>query len=162
MIQAHRPFACRTLSLTLSAAIAGVPALAAAGPPVPVAAPDRPIAASAARAAAQAASTSERTEMSPALKWTGFGQIAGGASLIALGAVIDDTHCFDYGDDDFLGNDVFDQDCETAQKAAYWGGGVMAGVGVGLLIMAHASRRPASPTVTMRRGRLSIQQTIRF
>jgi hypothetical protein len=162
MILANRPLISRTLALSLSVAMAGVPALAAAGPPLPVAAPDRPIAASAARAAMQAASTDGRTEMSPALKWTGFGLIAGGASMIALGAVIDDTHCFDYAGDDFFDGDSFDDDCETAKTISYWGGGVMAGVGVGLLIMAHASRRPVSPTVTMRRGRLSIQQTIRF
>jgi hypothetical protein len=158
MILAHRPFVSRTLATALSVAMAGVPTLAAAGPPAPVDPIDRPIAASAARAAI--AQAPQRTEMSPALKWTGFGLIAGGASLIALGAVIDDTGCF--GEDDLFDRDIFDDDCETAQKASYWGGGVMAGVGVGLLIMAHASRRPVSPTVTMRRGRLSIQQTIRF
>ena len=100
--------------------------------------------------------------MPPGLKWTGFGLIAGGGALIALGAVIDDDNCFDYGDDDFFDNDVFDNDCEAARKASFLAGGVMAGVGVGLMIMVHASRRPVSPTVTIQHGRLTIQQRVRF
>lgn len=149
---------CQTLSIVLATLLPGVPAAAAAQSSPVLQRSATPIADAAARAATQAAPT--RTEMSPALKWTGFGLIAGGASLIALGAVIDDTHCF--GEDQLADNDVFDGDCETARKGAYWGGGVMAGVGVGLLIMAHASRRPVSPTITMRHGRILIQQQVRF
>ena len=152
----------QALSLALAALLTGVPSLAAAagaqGPP-----PSRsetPIADAAVRAAAQMTET--RTEMPPGLKWTGFGLIAGGGALIALGAVIDDDDCFDYGDDDFFDDDVFDNDCETVRKASYLSGGIMAGVGVGLLIMAQASRRPVSPTVTMQHGRLMIQQRVRF
>ena len=152
----------QALSLALAALLSGVPSMAAAAaaqaaPPVRS---ETPLADAAVRAAVQASET--RTEMPPGLKWTGFGLIVGGGSLIALGAVIDDTHCFDYGEDDFLDNDVFDDDCETAQKASYLAGGIMAGVGVGLLIMGHASRRPVSPTVTMRHGRVMIQQRVRF
>jgi len=126
-----------------------------APPPVPSA---TPIADAAARAAVQASAT--RTEMPPGLKWTGFGLIVGGGSLIALGAVIDDTHCF--GEEHLIDNDVFDNDCENARTASYLAGGIMAGVGVGLLIMGHASRRPVSPTVTMQHGRMLIQQRVRF
>ena len=163
----------QALSLVLAALLSGVPSVAAAAgqaPPAP-ARPATPIADSAARAAAAQTITAE-TEMSPALKWTGFGLIAGGGSLIALGAVIDDDDCFDFDDDDFFDddpfdndpfpNDAFDDDCETARKASYLAGGIMTGVGVGLLIMANASRRPVSPTVTMRNGRLLIQQRVRF
>ena len=146
----------QALSLVLAALLSGVPSVAAAGQAAPV--PLRsttPIADAAARAAVQASET--RTEMPPGLKWTGFGLIVGGGSLIALGAVIDDTHCF--GEDDLV--DV-DNDCENARKASYLAGGIMAGVGVGLLIMGHASRRPVSPTVTMQHGRMVIQQRVRF
>jgi hypothetical protein len=149
----------QALSLALVAALSGVPSVAAAAaqaaPPIRS---DTPIADAAVRAAVQAGET--RTEMPPGLKWTGFGLIVGGGSLIALGAVIDDTHCF--GEDDLVDNDVFDNDCENARTAAYLAGGIMAGVGVGLLIMGHASRRPVSPTITMQHGRMMVQQRVRF
>lgn len=149
----------QALSLALVAALSGVPSVAAAAAqaPPPLRS-ETPIADAAVRAAVQATET--RTEMPPGLKWTGFGLIVGGGSLIALGAVIDDTHCF--GEDDPFDNDVFDNDCENARKASYLAGGIMTGVGVGLLIMGHASRRPVSPTVTMQHGRMMIQQRVRF
>jgi len=150
----------QALSLVLAALLSGAPSVAAAAgqaapPPVRSA---TPIADAAVRAAVQASET--RTEMPPGLKWTGFGLIVGGGSLIALGAVIDDTHCF--GEEHLIDNDVFDNDCENARTASYLAGGIMAGVGVGLLIMGHASRRPVSPTVTMQHGRMLIQQRVRF
>jgi hypothetical protein len=161
MIPRRSPFR-RALSLALAALLSGVPSMAAAAgaQAPPPARSATPIADAAVRAAVQVTET--RTEMPPGLKWTGFGLIAGGGSLIALGALIDDDSCFDYGDDDFFDNDAFDDDCETARKASYFAGGVMTGVGIGLLIMANASRRPVSPTVTMRHGRLMIQQRVRF
>ena len=148
----------QALSIVLAALLSGVPAAAAAqaAPVVPRAA--TPIADAAARAALQ--TTTTQTEMSPALKWTGFGLIAGGGSLIALATLIDEDHCF-VNDDDFDDDGLID-DCETAKKATYLTGGIMAGVGVGLLIMANASRRPVSPTITMRHGRFLIQQRVRF
>lgn len=149
----------QALSLALAALLSGMPSMAAAagaqGPP-PVRS-ETPFADAAIRTAVQ--TTGTRTEMPPGLKWTGFGLIIGGGSLIGLGAISD---CVDYGDHGGFGNDVFDDDCETARKASYLAGGIMAGVGVGLLIMAHASRRPVSPTVTMQHGRLMIQQRVRF
>jgi hypothetical protein len=153
----HQP-----LSVALAALLSGVPSMAAAAAAQapPPARADTPIADAAMRAAVQATET--RTEMPPGLKWTGFGLIAGGGALIALGAVIDDDDCFDYGDDDVFDDDVFDNDCETVRKASFLSGGIMAGVGVGLLIMANASRRPVSPTVTMQHGRLMVQQRVRF
>ena len=148
----------QALSIVLAALLSGVPAVAAAQAPPVRQRSATPIAAAAARAATQAATT--RTEMSPALKWTGFGLIVGGGSLIALAALIDEDHCF--VDDDEFDDDGLIDDCETAKKATYLTGGIMAGVGVGLLIMANASRRPVSPTITMRHGGFLIQQRVRF
>jgi hypothetical protein len=151
----------QALSLALAALLSGVPSMAAAAgvqAPTPVRS-ETPIADAAVRAAAQVTET--RTEMPPGLKWTGFGLIVGGASLIALGAISDDRTCIGYGDDHF-GNDLYVSDCDDARKVAYAAGGIMAGVGVGLLIMAQASRRPVSPTVTVQHGRMMIQQRVRF
>ena len=92
-----------------------------------------------------------------ALKWTGFGLVAGGGSLIAIGAVIDYEDCFDNGYTYY--------DCDDVRKAAFVAGGIMAGVGVGLLAMAAFSGHRGHgryPTVTMQRGRMLAQQPIRF
>ena len=89
--------------------------------------------------------------------WTGFGLIAGGGSLIAVGAVIDAEDCFDNG--------VSYYDCDDVRKAAYVTGGIMAGVGVGLMLMAsHSGHRGHGryPSITMQRGRMLVQQPIRF
>jgi hypothetical protein len=155
----------QALSLALAAALSGAPSVvsAAAAQAPPPARSTTPIADAAVRAAAQMTET--RTEMPPGLKWTGFGLVVGGGSLIALGAVIDENDCFDFSNGGvgiYHSNYAFDNDCQTARKASYLAGGIMAGVGVGLLIMAQASRRPVSPTVTMQHGRMLIQQRVRF
>jgi hypothetical protein len=125
-------FARRPLALLIALALSGVPALAAAGEPPIVPPPSAtPIADSAARAAAQPGYYGRRHDNNGA-KWAGFGLLVGGASLIAVGAMLDDD-CFD--------NRLNDYDCTTARKGAFLAGGIMAGVGAGLLIMASHSDR---------------------
>jgi hypothetical protein len=126
----HVP-ARRPLALILALVLSGVPALAAADEaPIPPTPSRTPIADSAARAAVAQGYYGRRRDNSAA-RWTGFGLLAGGASLIAVGAVLDDD-CFD--------NRIADYDCSTARKGAFLAGGIMAGVGAGLLILASHDR----------------------
>jgi len=150
----------RASSLTLVALLSGLPALAAAAEPGAPAPPTRsatPIA-DAARAAVSQHGYYGHDD-NAALKWTGFGLIAGGGSLIAIGAVIDNEDCFDNG--------ITYYDCDDVRKAAYVTGGIMAGVGVGLMVMAshsghHHHGHGHYPSITMQRGRMIVQQPIRF
>jgi hypothetical protein len=144
----------RRLALVLTLVLSGLPVLAAAEPPAPLPPPPTPIADGAARAA-----VSQRYyhghDDNAALKWTGFGLIAGGGSLIAIGAVLDDEDCFDHGYSYY--------DCDDVRKTAFVAGGIMAGVGVGLMIMAsHTGGHRHYPSVTMQRGRMLVQQRVRF
>jgi hypothetical protein len=157
MFSRHLP-ARRASSLALTVLLSGLPSLATAADPAAPAPPARsatPIA-DAARAAVDRQDYGHH-DASPALKWTGFGLVAGGGTLIALGAVLDDEDCFENG--------VPYYDCDDVRKVAYVTGGVMAGVGVGLLVMAHHSghrNHGRYPTITMQRGRMLVQQPIRF
>jgi hypothetical protein len=149
----------RASSLTLAVLLSGLPTLAAAAEPAAPTLPTRsatPIA-DAARAAVSQHGYYGHDD-NAALMWTGFGLIAGGASLIAVGAVIDNEDCFDNG--------VALHDCDDVRKAAYVTGGIMAGVGVGLMIMAshsgHHHHRGHYPSITMQRGRMLVQQQVGF
>ena len=146
----------RPLAAVLAAAISGVPGLAAAADPPAVRAAATPIADAASEAVAHQSDGGGNGN--PALKWTGFGLIAGGGTLVALGAVLDDEDCFD--------NDIAAYDCDDVRKVAYVTGGAMAGVGVALMIMGRgerASRDPGRyPSVTLQRGRVLVRQHVRF
>lgn len=157
MFLRHLP-ARRASSLMLAVLLSGLPSLAAAAEPAPPAPPTRsatPIADAARAAAAQQAYVHH--DDNTALKWTGFGLVAGGGSLIAIGAVIDYEDCFDNGYTYY--------DCDDVRKAAFVAGGIMAGVGVGLLVMAGVSGSRGHgryPSITMQRGRMLVQQRVGF
>jgi len=173
MLSRHLP-ARRASSLALAVLLSGLPSLAAAADPATSAVPagaapvattppvTTPMAATPIADAARAAVNQygyHGHDNTDALMWTGFGLIAGGASLIAVGAVIDNEDCFDNG--------IAYHNCDDVRKAAFVTGGVMAGVGVGLMIMAshsghHHHGHGPYPSITMQRGRMLVQQPIRF
>jgi hypothetical protein len=157
MVPRHS-FATRYVSLVLAAALAGVPTLAAADPPAAPLPSATPIA-DAARAAALQRYGYRGRDRNDAMKWTGFGLTVAGASLIAVGAVLEDDDCFD--------DDIGIRDCRDIRKGAFLAGGIMAGTGIGLLIMSadRGGRRRGRgryPDVTMRGGRMVVQQRISF
>jgi hypothetical protein len=152
-------FATRSVSLVLAAVLAGVPSLAAADPPAPLLPSTPTPIADAARAAALQRYGYRGRNRHDAMKWTGFGLTVAGASLVAVGAVLEDDDCFD--------NDISRGDCRDIRKGAFLAGGIMAGTGIGLLIMSadRGGRRRGRgryPDVTMRGGRMVVQQRIRF
>jgi hypothetical protein len=165
MFSRHLP-ARRPVALALALTLSGVPALAAAGEPSTAPAAESATSVSAATSATPIAD-SARVEVqrrrggyrghddNAGLKWTGFGLLVGGASLIAVGAVAEDN-CFD--------SDLGDFSCDNARKGAFLAGGIMAGVGVGLLVMANTTgrRHRRYPSVTMQRGRMLVQQQLSF
>jgi hypothetical protein len=165
MFSRHLPVR-RPVALGLALLLSGVPALAAAGEP-PADAVLPPVAGASVTHGATPIADSARAEVqrrrggyrrhgdNDALKWTGFGLLVGGASLIAVGAVADDN-CFD--------SDLGDYSCDNVRKGAFLAGGIMAGVGVGLLVMANSTGRHRGryPSVTMQRGRMMVQERVRF
>ena len=162
MLSRHLP-ARRVSSLAIAVLLSGLPSLAAAADPATPTVP--PGAVSSATPIADAARAAVNQygyhghDNNDALMWTGFGLIAGGASLIAVGAVIDNEDCFDNG--------IAYHNCDDVRKAAYVTGGIMAGVGVGLMVMAshsghHHHGHGHYPSITMQRGRMIVQQPIRF
>jgi hypothetical protein len=151
-------FATRSVSLVLAAALAGMPSLAAAEPPAAPAPSATPIA-DAARAAALQRYGYRGRDRNDAMKWTGFGLTVAGASLIAVGAVLEDDDCFE--------NDIARGDCRDIRKGAFLAGGIMAGTGIGLLVMSadRGGRRRGRgryPDITMRGGRMVVQQRLSF
>ena len=162
MLSRHLP-ARRASSLALAVLLSGLPSLAAAAGPATPAAPAGAVSsptpiADAARAAVNQYGYHGH-DNNDALMWTGFGLIAGGASLIAVGAVIDNEDCFDNG--------IAYHNCDDVRKAAYVTGGIMAGVGVGLMVMAshsghHHHGHGHYPSITMQRGRMLVQQQVGF
>ena len=161
MVPRHS-FATRSVSLALAALLSGVPSLASAetpGVPVTPVVPSATPIADAARAAALQRYGYRGRGRNDAMKWTGFGLTVAGASLVAIGAVLEDDDCFD--------NDIGRADCDDLRKGAFLAGGIMAGTGIGLLIMSadRGGRRRGRgryPAVTMRGGRMVVQQQIRF
>ena len=157
MVPRHS-FATRSVSMALAALLSGLPSLAAAEPPAVPAPSPTPIA-DAARAAALQRYGYRGRDRNDAMKWTGFGLTVAGASLIAVGAVLEDDDCFE--------NDIARGDCSDIRKGAFLAGGIMAGTGIGLLIMSadRGGRRRGRgryPDVTMRGGRMVVQQRLSF
>jgi len=113
--------------------------------PQPEAAPLR---AAAAREALRLSAPARRGPLPAGLKWTGLGLLMGSGFPVFV---------VKFGDcipDDFS--------CRDQRHAAYALAGVMAATGAGLLVIGHAKRSPAMPTIVLRDGRAVVQQRITF
>jgi len=81
-----------------------------------------------AEAAKQApSSTSTRTRMSPAYKWTGLGLLMGGGLLLASGVLVDNACIEDGGHSGEF--------CRDLQTAWFTTGGIVAGAGGAVLLI---------------------------
>ena len=86
--------------------------------------------------------------MPAGLKWTGIGLVIG-SGLPVLAA--------NFGDCLYS-----ERHCRNQRHVAYAVGGVMAGTGAALLLIANAKRSPALPTIVLNDGRAMVQQRITF
>jgi hypothetical protein len=106
-----------------------------------------PIAAAASREAARPA-PGPRGALPGGLKWTGISLLAVGGAILPVAR---------YGDctpSDFA--------CRDQRAAGYVAGGLLAGTGALLLVIAHHKRSPAIPSLVIDGQRAVVQQRIRF
>ena len=131
------------VAVVLAGRLASAPFAAADEPCSP-----SPIRAAAAKEAARIAVSTQRGPMPAGLKWTGIGLLAASTLPVAVAA---------------LGDCVPDEfACRDKRAAAYVVGGLMAGTGALLLVIAHARRDTPLPSVTVGRGRAAIVQRVTF
>jgi hypothetical protein len=136
---------CRRLVAVVFAGRLALAPFAFAEDPTPETAPLR---AAAAREASRLSQPARRGPMPGGLKWTGLGLLMG-SGLPVLIAKFGDCVPSDFS-------------CRDQRHAAYAVAGVLAGTGAALLVIAHAKRSPALPTIVVRDGRVVLQQRIAF
>ena len=107
-----------------------------------------PIHAAAEREAARAVSTADRGPMSPGLKWTGIGLLAGSAVPFAVAR---------WGDCNPEG-----PACGHRRRQRYAAAGLLAGTGAVLLVAADAKREAPLPSLVFGDGRAAILQRVTF
>jgi hypothetical protein len=113
----------------------------------------------AAIAAGRELAQSTEAPASRARGWTAWGLIAGGGILALLGGleVFDDDDGED--DEEDLGDADDGEDADGWENGALLGGGIAAAAVGGWLLLAGDK---SGPVVSVRPGRMSVRQTIRF
>lgn len=139
-----RSSGCRLVAAVFAGRLALAP-FAFADDAKPEAAPLR---AAAAREAVRLSGPARRGPMPAGLKWTGLGLLMGSGWPVF---VVKFSDCI-----------PDDASCRDQRHAAYAVAAVMAGTGVGLLVIGNAKRSPAMPSLVVRDGRVLVQQRITF
>jgi hypothetical protein len=109
-----------------------------------------------------AAAQQQIEERSRARFWSGIALLAGGATLATLGGleVGDDETGPDDGED--FDNSDDGEDSDGWGNKALLGGGIAAATVGGILLLTGRKGRKAGPVLSVRPGRVTVQQTIDF
>ena len=126
---------------------------------LPASASAGPLRSAAEKAGRELAAAQPPAERGRGRFWTGIALIAGGSALAVLGGV-------EFGDDESGPDDGEDNDeSDDGEDSDGWGGKALVGGGIAAAVAGGVllfTGREAGPSVSVRKGRLTVRHTIRF